>query len=64
MERISVHSRFVEQTLEQGIYDPGEAGRPLLVLLHGRGSDPEDVWTLGLREELERLVDAPPPSCS
>ena len=55
MERISVHSRFVEQTLEQGIYDPGEAGRPLLVLLHGRGSDPEDVWTLGLREELERL---------
>jgi S-formylglutathione hydrolase FrmB len=55
MERISVDSKLLDRTLEQGIYDPGVAGRPLLVLLHGRGSDPDDVWTLGLRDGLERL---------
>ena len=55
MERLSVESNLLDRTLEQGVYDPGEAGRPLLVLLHGRGSDPEDVWTLGLQEGLERL---------
>jgi S-formylglutathione hydrolase FrmB len=55
MERLELESALVGRTLEQGVYDPGVTGRPLLVLLHGRGSDPEDVWTLGLREELDRL---------
>jgi len=60
MERMPVASGLLGRTLEQGVYDPGEAGRPLLVLLHGRGSDPEDVWTLGLREDLERLGSRAP----
>jgi S-formylglutathione hydrolase FrmB len=60
MERMPVDSKLLDRTLEQGLYDPGEAGRPLLVLLHGRGSDPEDVWTLGLREELDRLGSRAP----
>jgi S-formylglutathione hydrolase FrmB len=60
MERLEVDSHLLGRTLEQGVYDPGEAGRPLLVLLHGRGSDPEDVWTLGLADELERLGDRAP----
>jgi S-formylglutathione hydrolase FrmB len=57
---MDVRSAALDRTLEQGVYDPGEAGRPLLVLLHGRGSDPEDVWTLGLADELERLGDRAP----
>jgi S-formylglutathione hydrolase FrmB len=60
MERLGVDSELLDRTLEQGVYDPGEPGRPLLVLLHGRGSDPEDVWTLGLAGELERLGDRAP----
>jgi S-formylglutathione hydrolase FrmB len=60
MERLPVDSALLGRTLEQGVYDPGEAGRPLLVLLHGRGSDPEDVWTLGLRDRLERLGSRAP----
>src|SRR5687768_886847 len=60
MERLGVDSELLGRTLEQGVYDPGEPGRPLLVLLHGRGSDPEDVWTLGLAGELERLGDRAP----
>ena len=60
MERMPVESVLLGRTLEQGVYDPGQAGRPLLVLLHGRGSDPEDVWTLGLREDLERLGSRAP----
>lgn len=60
MERLSIDSALLDRTLEQGFYDPGEPGRPLLVLLHGRGSDPEDVWTLGLAGELERLGDRAP----
>lgn len=55
LERLRMESALVGRELEQGIYDPGDSGRPLLVLLHGRGSDPEDVWTLGLEAELERL---------
>jgi S-formylglutathione hydrolase FrmB len=54
-ERLEVESRLLERTVEHVVVDPGGAGRPLLVLLHGRGWDPDDVWTLGLREELERL---------
>ena len=60
MERLPVDSDLLGQTLEQGVYDPGEAGRPLLVLLHGRGSDPLDVWTLGLRAGLEQLGSRAP----
>ena len=60
MERLSIDSKLLDRTLEQGVYDPGEAGRLLLVLLHGRGSDPEDIWTLGLREGLERLGSRAP----
>lgn len=60
LDRIEIDSRLVGQPLEQGVYDPGESGRPLLVLLHGRGSDPEDVWTLGLEEELKRLGEQAP----
>jgi S-formylglutathione hydrolase FrmB len=60
MARLEVNSDLVGRTLEQGVYEPGAAGRPLLVLLHGRGWDPEDVWTLGLREELDRLGERAP----
>ena len=60
MERLEVDSELLGRTLEQGVYDPGEPGRPLLVLLHGRGWDPENVWTLGLEDELERLGDRAP----
>ena len=57
---LEVESPALGRTLVQGVYDPGEPGRPLLVLLHGRGSDPEDVWTLGLGDELERLGERAP----
>ena len=60
LERLQVESALVGRELEQGIYDPGESGRPLLVLLHGRGSEPEHVWTLGLEAELERLGERAP----
>jgi S-formylglutathione hydrolase FrmB len=60
LERLQVESSLLGRGLEQGVYDPGEPGRPLLVLLHGRGSEPDDVWTLGLAGELERLGDRAP----
>ena len=60
MERMPVDSDVLGRTLEQGVFDPGVAGRPLLVLLHGRGSNPVDVWTLGLRDGLERLGSRAP----
>jgi S-formylglutathione hydrolase FrmB len=59
-DRLDVRSGELGRTLEQVVVDPGEAGRPLLVLLHGRGWDPDDVWTLGLEDELERLGDRAP----
>ena len=58
--RLQVESSLLGRGLEQGVYDPGEPGRPLLVLLHGRGSEPNDVWTLGLADELARLGDRAP----
>ena len=59
-ERLTFESRLLDRALEQVVVDPGEPGRPLLVLLHGRGSDPDDVWTLGVADELERLGDRAP----
>jgi S-formylglutathione hydrolase FrmB len=59
-ERLEVQSRLLGRALEQVVADPGAPRRPLLVLLHGRGWDPDDVWTLGLADELERLGDRAP----
>lgn len=60
LERFEVESRLLGRPLEQVALDPGGSGRPLLVLLHGRGSGPDDVASYGLREELERLGDRAP----
>jgi S-formylglutathione hydrolase FrmB len=59
-DRLVVDSELLGRRLEQVVVDPGEAGRPLLVLLHGRGWDPDDVWTMGLANELDRLGDRAP----
>jgi S-formylglutathione hydrolase FrmB len=59
-ERLQMDSRLLGRQLEQVVVDPGEPGRPLLVLLHGRGWDPDDVWTLGLGDELDRLGERAP----
>ncbi len=60
LERFDVESRLLDRSLEQIALDPGGSGRPLLVLLHGRGGDPDDVASYGLRAELERLGDRAP----
>jgi S-formylglutathione hydrolase FrmB len=60
LEQVRTDSTLLGRQVEHGVYDPGEAGRPLLVLLHGRGWDPDDVWTLGLHDELESLGERAP----
>ena len=60
LERFDVESRLLGRSLEQIAIDPGGHGRPLLVLLHGHGGDPDDVASNGLLEELERLGDRAP----
>jgi enterochelin esterase-like enzyme len=56
-ESFEVKSRLVDRTLEQRAAVPmgGAKGRPLLVLLHGRGSKPGDEFTDEFWAELERL---------
>jgi len=54
IERLDVRSRILGRSLEQIGVRTGE-GRPLLVLLHGRGSKPADVLALGLQEALQAL---------
>ena len=49
MERLTLDSKLHDRPREHGVYDPREAGRPRRVLLHGRGSGPEDIRTRGLR---------------
>jgi predicted esterase len=52
-----VKSRLVGRTLEQKAAVPatGAKGRPLLVLLHGRGSQPGDSFSQEFWMELDRL---------
>jgi pimeloyl-ACP methyl ester carboxylesterase len=53
-QALAVESRLVDRTLEQRVVDSGP-GRPLLVLLHGRGMTPlETIWP-----ELVEAVDNP-----
>jgi enterochelin esterase-like enzyme len=57
IESFDVKSRLVGQTLEQRAAVPigGAKGRPLLVLLHGRGAQPGDAFSDRFFAELERL---------
>jgi predicted esterase len=57
VESFDVKSRLVDRTLEQKAAVPmgGAEGRPLLVLLHGRGSSPGDAFSDEFFAELERL---------
>jgi S-formylglutathione hydrolase FrmB len=57
IERYEVHSRLVGRDLEQTLVVPkgGGRGRPLLVLLHGRGSDSSEFLTQQLFDGLQRL---------
>jgi poly(3-hydroxybutyrate) depolymerase len=56
-ESFDVRSRLLGRTLEQRAAIPsgGAEGRPLLVLLHGRGSKPGDAFSDEFFAELERL---------
>ena len=56
-ETFRVDSRLVDRTLEQKAAVPagGGSGRPLLVLLHGRGSQPGASFSPELWAELDRL---------
>ena len=57
VESFDVKSRLVHRTLEQKAVVPvgGSDGRPLLVLLHGRGSKPGDAFSDEFFAELDRL---------
>jgi predicted esterase len=57
-----VKSRLVDRTLEQKAAIPatGSRGRPLLVLLHGRGSKPGDAFSQEFWMELDRLGSRAP----
>src|SRR5579862_8738700 len=52
-----LHSRLVGESLEQTLVLPAGSprGRPLLVLLHGRGGDAGEFLSSQLFEELHRL---------
>ena len=52
-QALTVESRMLGRTLEQRVVDSGP-GRPLLVLLHGRGGSPADFLADELYEALER----------
>jgi S-formylglutathione hydrolase FrmB len=56
-DRFTIESRILGKRLEQAVLlPPGEQkGRPLLVLLHGRGMDPGDMATEELERGLKRL---------
>jgi enterochelin esterase-like enzyme len=57
VESFDVKSRLVGQTLEQRAALPmgGAKGRPLLVLLHGRGAHPGDAFSDRFFAEMDRL---------
>src|SRR5262245_26668012 len=44
-DHLAAKSRFVGRSLKQAVITPSgdTTGRPLLVLLHGRSSDPDDM---------------------
>jgi S-formylglutathione hydrolase FrmB len=54
VERFTVRSKLVHRDLEQITIRSGSR-RPLLVLLHGRGGQPDDLLGLGLEAALRRL---------
>jgi enterochelin esterase-like enzyme len=62
VQTFTVDSKFVKRKLDQQVAIPkgGAAGRPLLVLLHGRGSKPGDDFSDQLFSELARLGDKAP----
>jgi enterochelin esterase-like enzyme len=62
MQSFTVDSKFVKERLEQqvAVPDGGAAGRPLLVLLHGRNSKPADMFPSSFWAELARLGNAAP----
>jgi predicted alpha/beta superfamily hydrolase len=57
VESFQIKSRLVGRTLEQKAALPlgGARGRPLLVLLHGRGAKPGDAFSDPFFAELDRL---------
>ena len=62
MQSFTVDSKFVKKKLEQqvAVPDGGAAGRPLLVLLHGRNSKPADMFPSSFWIELAKLGSAAP----
>ncbi len=54
-----MESRILGRTLEQRVIDFGP-GRPLLVLLHGRGGSPNDFLASELYDALDRAGDRAP----
>jgi enterochelin esterase-like enzyme len=57
IERVTIHSRLVHRDLHELLVRPRGAavGRPLLVLLHGRGSSPSAFLQQGLASALRAL---------
>jgi S-formylglutathione hydrolase FrmB len=57
IERVTLHSRLVHRDLHEVLVRPqgAAAGRPLLVLLHGRGSSPNAFLQQGLAPALRAL---------
>jgi S-formylglutathione hydrolase FrmB len=61
-EHFTVKSRLVGRSLEQAvILPPGETkGRPLLVLLHGRSTQPDDMARKSIAKAVDKLGDRAP----
>jgi enterochelin esterase-like enzyme len=60
LERFPVESSLVGSTLEQVALRPDGGKRPLLVLLHGRGMEPQALVTDALRVALDDLGERAP----
>ena len=62
IERVTLHSRLVDRDLHELLLRPQGAGghRPLLVLLHGRGSSPSAFLQQGLAPALRALGSRAP----
>ena len=62
IERFSIDSRLVGRTVDEIVLRPprGSRGRPLLVLLHGRGASPDMFLYPELLEGLEKLGSRAP----
>jgi S-formylglutathione hydrolase FrmB len=58
-QALTVESRILGRTLEQRVVDSGP-GRPLLVLLHGRGGSPTDFLAEELYDALDREGERAP----